>query len=257
MPFLFKEDKRVLLLFVDYKMPVFLSPPGTCSLIHTLLYWLTILGTSPLHRCRMSIRSWALSHTGISQRLLASHIWYLLWRVRWVGHWLARELTILNTWVIENKDIHLSIYACEFVPTSLQKQEEERIHPHDTLTDINLINKKLTTLGKKKKSIHLPSAKTLSTLHSLPSRWMLLVTDSQHLYALSSLDCLFPFLFFFFKGIVSGIHCQFTLCLDQQNATGYKGIPEITARNAVFSYNLKKGAICYVCALSPKYLNFL
>lgn len=44
--------------------------------------------------------------------------------------------------------MRMFIYLSTFVPKSLQRQEEEGIYMHDTLTDTNL-NKKLTTLGKK------------------------------------------------------------------------------------------------------------
>lgn len=61
------------------------------------------------------------------------------------------------------------------------------------------------------------------------------MTHSQSLYSLSGLSLGRGVCVCAFNGMVSGIHYQFPPCLNQENATSCKGIPEIIAHNAVSS----------------------
>lgn len=65
----------------------------------------------------------------------------------WATHWLASKLH-LNTWVIENEDVHL----LEDSYGIMQKQEEEGICMHDTLTESSL-NKELIVLGEMEEAL--------------------------------------------------------------------------------------------------------
>lgn len=106
------------------------------------------------------------------------------------------------------------------------------------------------------KGIYTYSLQRLSTLHNLPSRWMLLTTHSQSLYSLSSLNLLFLLLllFFFLKGWSLGFVIKFLL---RQRRECHWLQRETRNHNAVFSNNLKKSVTWDAYALSPKYFSFL
>lgn len=189
-----------------------------------MLHWLTILDTCLSYRMQdVTLAGWGFT------RPMESHTWFPLWRAHVGYHWLASKLH-LNTLVIENEDVHLFEYICANFIAEAKRGRDMYGWPTNRY---KLKTKSLPRLEKC--NIYLLFAKTLSTLHSLPSSWMLLITQSQRDGLWNSL-------------LVSPLFKPRECHWLQRGSS--------TAQTPLFS-NLKKDVTCYAYALSPKCLHFL
>lgn len=141
--------KKRVSVFVDYKMPVVLSPACTHLLIDMSLYWLAILGTCSLYRMPAehqrlnAITCWDFAMSaGIThlESVVEGHVGWPL---------TGKKNSLL--WTYESLKMRMFIWVnlCQY--HWREKKKKGYISMHGILTDTNLINKKLATLGKKGK----------------------------------------------------------------------------------------------------------